>query len=61
MQEFMALSKQNRPARDNKTRWNSIARMIKTAITSPVYEAINSYVNRYQLEGVGKDELSDKD
>jgi len=61
MQEFMALSKQNRPARDNKTRWNSMARIIKTAITSPVYEAINSYVKRHQLEGVGEDELSDED
>jgi len=47
MQEFMVLSKQNRPARDNKTRWNSMARMIKKAITSPVYEAIKLYVERY--------------
>jgi len=44
MQEFMALSKQNRPARDNKTRWNSMAWMIKKAITSPIYEAIKTYV-----------------
>jgi hypothetical protein len=38
-----------------------MARMIKTAITSLVYEAINSYVKRHQLEGVSEDELSDED
>ena len=61
MQEFMVLSKQNRPARDNKTRWNSMARMIKKAITSPVYEAIQAYVERHKTEGVGGDALSDED
>jgi hypothetical protein len=61
MQEFMALSKQNRPARDNDTRWNSMARMIKKAITSPVFEAINSYVKRHQNESVRADEVSDED
>jgi hypothetical protein len=50
MQEFMALSKQNRPARDNKTCWNSMARMIKKAIMSPIHEAINSYVKRHETE-----------
>lgn len=59
MQEFMVLSKQNRPARDNKTRWNSMARMIKKAITSPIYEALNAYVQRHKSEGVGEDELSE--
>jgi hypothetical protein len=44
MQEFIALSKQNRPARDNKTRWNSMAWMIKKAITSLIYEAIKTYI-----------------
>jgi hypothetical protein len=43
----MVLSKQNRPVRDNKIRWNSIARIIKTAITSPIYKAINSYIKRH--------------
>ena len=43
----MALSKQDRPTRDNNTRWNSMAQMIKKAITSPVYKAINLYVKRY--------------
>jgi hypothetical protein len=36
-------------------------RMIKRAITSPVYKAINSYVQRHKSEGVGDDELSNKD
>jgi hypothetical protein len=61
IQEFMVLSKQNRPARDNKTRWNSMARMIKKAITSPTHEAMKSYVKRHQLEGVVDDELLDED
>lgn len=61
MQEFMALSKQNRPARDNKTRWNSMARMIKRAITSPVFEAIQLYVDRHKSENIGGDKLSDED
>jgi hypothetical protein len=61
IQEFMVLSKQNRPARDNKTRWNSMARMIKKAITSPTHEAMKSYVKRHQLEGVADDELLDED
>ena len=55
------MSKQNRPAKDNKTRWNSMARMIKKAITSPIYEAINSYIRRHSFESVGEDQLSDKD
>ena len=57
----MALSKQNRPTRDNIIRWNSMARMIKRAITSPVFKAINSYVKRYKNNGVRADELSDED
>ena len=61
MQEFMNISKQNRPAKDNKTRWNSMARMIKKVITSPIYEAINSYIHRHSFESVGEDQLSDKD
>jgi hypothetical protein len=61
MQEFMVLSKQNRPYRDNSTRWNSMARMIKKAITSPVFKAIKSYVERHKSEGVGEDKLSEED
>ncbi len=61
MQEFMALSKQNRPARDNKTRWNSMNRMIRKAITSPVYEAIVAYTKRHSQEAVGEDELLEDD
>jgi len=57
----MVLSKQNRPIRDNKTRWNSMARMIQKAITSPVYEAIQAYVERHKSEAVGEDKLSDSD
>jgi hypothetical protein len=55
MQAFMALSKQNRPARENKTRWNSIARMIKRTITSPVFEAIQPYVERHKSQGIGEE------
>jgi hypothetical protein len=36
-------------------------RMIKKAITSPVFEAIKTYVRRHSSEGVGEDELSDED
>ena len=61
IQEFLNISKQNRPARDNKTRWNSMSRMIKRAITSPVFKAINSYVCCYSSESVGDDQLSDED
>jgi hypothetical protein len=61
MQEFMVLSKQNRPIRDNKIRWNSMARIIQKAITSPVYEAIQAYVERYKSEAVREDKLSDSD
>jgi hypothetical protein len=61
MQEFMALSKQNRPVRDNKTRWNSMARMINKAITSPVYEVIQAYVERHKSEAIRGDKLSDED
>lgn len=61
MQEFIALSKQNRPAQDNKTRWNSIARIIKRAITSLVFEAIELYVERYKSELVREDKLLDED
>jgi hypothetical protein len=61
MQEFLNLSRKNRPSRDNKTRWGSMALMIKKAITSPVFEAIKAYVRRHSSEGVGEDELSDTD
>jgi hypothetical protein len=44
IQEFIVLSKQNRPVRDNKIYWNSMVRIIKKAIISPVYEAINLYI-----------------
>jgi hypothetical protein len=57
----MVMSKQNRPTRDNKTRWNSMARMIKKSITSPVFEAINAYIRRHSTEEVGKDQLSEED
>jgi hypothetical protein len=43
----MVLSKQNCPVQDNKTYWNSIARIIKKAIISPVYETINLYIKYY--------------
>ena len=57
----MVLSKQNRPIRDNKTRQNSIARMIQKAITSPVYKAIQAYVERHKSEVVREDKLLDSD
>jgi len=61
MQEFIALSKQNRLVRDNKTRWNFIARIISRAITSPVYKAIQAYVKRYKTNLVRGDELLEDD
>ncbi len=35
--------------------------MIKRAITSPVFEAIKSYVERYKSELIREDKLSDED
>lgn len=40
MQEFCLLSKNRRPARDNKTRWNSWAHMLNVNVKFPVREAI---------------------
>ena len=61
LQEFLKLSKNTRPVRDNKTRWNSMAKSVKSSITSPVFEAINAYVRRHADESVGQDALSDDD
>ena len=58
MQEFMILSKNQRPARDNKTRWNSMAKMLKKALASPVHEAIKSYIDRHSTDPVARDDLS---
>jgi hypothetical protein len=58
MQEFLLLSKNQRPARDNKTRWNSLAKMCKRALTSPVFEAIQSYLDRHSSDTVAQDALS---
>jgi hAT family C-terminal dimerisation region len=58
MQEFLLLSKNQRPARDNKTRWNSFAKMTKRALTSPVYEAILAYLQRHSADAVAQDALS---
>jgi hypothetical protein len=35
--------------------------MIQKAITSPVYKAIQAYIERYKSEAVGEDKLSDSD
>lgn len=61
MQEFLILSRGARPVRDNKTRWNSMAAMIKRSITSPVFEAIKKYLERHRDEDMAEDELSDED
>jgi hypothetical protein len=52
MQEFLVLSKNQRPARDNKTRWNSMAKMLKKPLTSPVHEAIKLYMQCIQRYAV---------
>jgi hypothetical protein len=38
-----------------------MARMIQKAITSPVYKAIQVYIEYYKSEAVGEDKLSDSD
>jgi hypothetical protein len=58
MQEFLILSKNQRPARDNKTRWNSMEKMIKRALTSPVHEAIKLYMDHHSIDEVAGDNIS---
>ena len=61
MQEFCLLSKNRRPARDNKTRWNSWAHMLNVNIKSPVREAIQKFVQRHSQEPIAEDMLSEED
>ena len=61
MQKFLRISKGHRPARDNKTRWNSWEKAIRVAVTSPVHEAIKTYLDDYMDEECQLDALSDSD
>ena len=58
MQNFLRLSRGRRPARDNKTRWNSWERMPKIALSPPVYDAILAYFRHYRDDEIALDELS---
>ncbi len=58
MQNFLRLSRGRRPARDNKTRWNSWERMLKIALSPPVYDAILAYFRHYRDDEIALDELS---
>jgi hypothetical protein len=61
LQEFGLLAKGRRPARDNKTRWNSWAKMLKVNLNSPVHEGIQNYLRRHEFDDIAEDTLSDKD
>jgi hypothetical protein len=61
IQEFCLLSKNRRPARDNKTRWNSWAHMLNVNTKSPVCEAIQKYLQRHPLDDIADDTLSAED
>jgi hypothetical protein len=60
MQNFLRLSRGRRPARDNKTRWNSWERMLKIALSPPVCDAILAYFRYYRDDEIALDELSAK-
>lgn len=50
MNRFLALSRNHRLARDNKTRWNSWYNMIRIATTKPCHQAIIEYFELYPEE-----------
>lgn len=61
MARFLVLSHNRKPARDNKTRWNSWAKMLKVATSSPVCDAIKAYFDHYSGDEVALDQLTSDD
>jgi hypothetical protein len=61
MHNFLLFSHDRRPARDNKTRWNSWEEMLRICTKPPVYNGILAYFEHYLEEDVKLDELSPDD
>jgi len=61
MHNLKLLSYDRRPARDNKTRWNSWERMLRIAIKNPVHSAIKAYFQHFLNDEIALDELTLED
>ena len=57
MHNFLLFSHDRRPARDNKTRWNSWEKILRICTKAPVYTGILAYFEHYLEDEIKLDEL----